>query len=98
MDMLFLVEYADVLSQSDKMLEEKLSKINSGVERFEFITQNAQPLSIKELALTGTDLIAAGVKPGPNMGEILKKMLDKVLDEPGSKYKRKLIGIFKDNG
>ena len=95
MDMLFLVEYADVLSQSDKMLEEKLSKINSGVERFEYITQNAQPLSIKELALTGSDLIAAGVKPGPNMGEILKKMLDKVLDEPEANTKENLLEYLK---
>ena len=95
MDMLFLVEYADVLSQSDKMLEEKLSKINSGVERFEYITQNAQPLSIKELALTGADLIAAGVKPGPNMGEILKKMLDKVLDEPEANTKENLLEYLK---
>lgn len=95
MDMLFLVEYADVLSQSDKMLEEKLSKINSGVEGFEYITQNAQPLSIKELALTGTDLIAAGVKPGPNMGEILKKMLDKVLDEPEANTKENLLEYLK---
>ena len=95
MDMLFLVEYADVLSQSDKMLEEKLSKINSGVERFEYITQNAQPLSIKELALTGADLIAAGVKTGPNMGEILKKMLDKVLDEPEANTKENLLEYLK---
>lgn len=95
MNMLFLVEYADVLSQSDKMLDEKLSKINSGVKRFEYIVENAQPLSVKDLAVTGSDLIAAGVKPGPKMGDILKNMLDKVLDEPEANTKENLLEYLK---
>lgn len=96
MEMLFLVQYADVLSQSDKMRDEKLSKINSGIKRFEYIIENQQPLSIKDLAVTGADLIAAGVKPGPNMGCILKNMLEKVLDEPDMNTKEKLLEYLKD--
>ena len=95
MNMLFLVEYADVLSQSDKMLDEKISKINSGVKRFEYIVENAQPLAVKDLAVTGADLIAAGVKPGPKMGDILKSMLDKVLDEPEANTKENLLKYMK---
>ena len=43
MDMLFLVEYADVLAQSDMQRDEKLAKIDAGVKRFEYIMANAQP-------------------------------------------------------
>lgn len=95
MDMLFLVEYADVLAQSDMQRDEKLAKIDAGVKRFEYIMANAQPLSIKDLAVTGSDLIAAGVKPGPKMGEILKAMLDKVLDEPELNTKDGLLNYLK---
>lgn len=99
MDMLFLVEYADVLAQSDMQRDEKLAKIDAGVKRFEYIMANAQPLSIKDLAVTGSDLIAAGVKPGPKMGEILKAMLDKVLDEPELNTKDGLLNYLKcENG
>ena len=97
MDMLFLVEYADVLAQSDMQRDEKLAKIDAGVKRFEYIMANAQPLSIKDLAVTGSDLIAAGVKPGPKMGEILKAMLDKVLDEPELNTKDGLLNYLKCN-
>lgn len=96
MNMLFLVEYADVLSQSSKMLDDKLSKINAGIKRFEYIMENAQPLSIKDLAVTGSDLIAAGMKPGPKMGDVLKKMLDMVLDEPETNTKEKLLEYLKN--
>lgn len=95
MPMLFLVEYADILAQSDKMRDEKLSKINAGVKRFEYIIENKHPLSIKDLAVTGADLIEAGVKPGPKMGDILKSMLDKVLDEPEMNTKEKLLEYMK---
>ena len=79
--------------------DEKLAKIDAGVKRFEYIMANAQPLSIKDLAVTGSDLIAAGVKPGPKMGEILKAMLDKVLDEPELNTKDGLLNYLKcENG
>ncbi len=39
-------------------------------------------LTLKQLAVTGKDLIAAGVKPGKEMGEILNRMLEEVLEHP----------------
>jgi len=39
-------------------------------------------LSVRELAVTGEDLKAAGFEPGKAMGEVLRQLLDEVLDEP----------------
>ncbi len=39
-------------------------------------------LDLKHLAVTGQDLIAAGVKPGKRLGEILKHLLEWVLEQP----------------
>jgi tRNA nucleotidyltransferase (CCA-adding enzyme) len=36
--------------------------------------------SLKNLAINGSDLIAAGVPQGPEMGQILRNLLEKVLD------------------
>ena len=41
------------------------------------------PLSLKELAVRGEDLIAAGVRPGPDVGEALHRLLEEVLEDPG---------------
>jgi len=39
-------------------------------------------LSLRELAVTGEDLKAAGVAAGKGMGDVLRRLLDEVLDEP----------------
>jgi tRNA nucleotidyltransferase (CCA-adding enzyme) len=40
------------------------------------------PLRLKDLAVTGDDLLAAGVRPGPDVGATLERLLDEVLDDP----------------
>jgi tRNA nucleotidyltransferase (CCA-adding enzyme) len=40
------------------------------------------PLVLKDLAVKGDDLIAAGVRPGPDVGEALARLLDEVLEDP----------------
>lgn len=48
-------------------------------------------LSLKELAVKGQDLIAAGVKPGKEMGEILHQLLEEVLEDPEDNQKEILL-------
>jgi tRNA nucleotidyltransferase (CCA-adding enzyme) len=40
------------------------------------------PLRLKDLAVTGADLLAAGVRPGPEVGATLERLLADVLDDP----------------
>jgi tRNA nucleotidyltransferase (CCA-adding enzyme) len=40
------------------------------------------PLTLQDLAVNGTDLIAAGVRPGPEVGETLARLLGEVLEDP----------------
>jgi hypothetical protein len=46
------------------------------------IEASRDPLTVRDLAVSGTELQAAGIKPGKAMGEILRQLLDEVLDEP----------------
>ena len=48
-------------------------------------------LDLKHLAVKGQDLIAAGVKPGRQLGEILNQMLDEVLEHPEKNEKEVLL-------
>jgi len=49
------------------------------------------PLALKDLAVKGDDLIAAGVRPGPDVGEVLKRLLGEVLDDPAKNTKEYLL-------
>ena len=46
---------------------------------------------IKDLKINGGDLIKLGIKPGPQMGEILQKLLDMVIEDPEKNNRQYLI-------
>ncbi len=49
------------------------------------------PLGLKDLAVKGDDLIAAGVRPGPDVGEALARLLEEVLEDPSRNTKEYLL-------
>ena len=53
--------------------------------------QNA--FSLKDLAVSGKDLIAMGVKPGKTLGIILNELLETVLDDPEQNTREALLII-----
>ena len=48
-------------------------------------------LRVKDLAVSGNDLLALGLKPGPAVGETLSRLLDFVLDEETPNEKEALL-------
>ena len=90
------VQKADMLAQSTYCREEKSERIRGVEACYQKIVEEKQCVSLKTLALTGRDLIQAGYKPGPGLGEILKKLLEHVLEEPSDNTKEKLMEIIKD--
>lgn len=48
-----------------------------------------------QLALTGDDLRAAGVPAGPDMGRLLGKLLEAVLDDPARNTRESLLAMLK---
>jgi len=53
-------------------------------------------LKVTDLAVNGNDLEKIGVKPGPEMGKILKSLLDMVLEDPLMNTKEKLLEAAKN--
>lgn len=80
--LLYYVNEADALAQSMFMREEKLQRLQDIRDLYKEIKGDNECMSLKSLAVKGADLITAGVKPGPGMGEILQKMLEDVIEEP----------------
>jgi len=51
------------------------------------------PLTLKDLAVTGDDLLQAGVRPGPDVGTTLTKLLSEVLEDPARNTKEYLLTV-----
>ncbi|HKC47526.1 MAG TPA: hypothetical protein VKB63_07990 [Gemmatimonadales bacterium] len=64
----------------------------------ESIRAARDPLSLKDLAVGGDDLIAAGVRPGPDIGEMLGRLLGEVLEDPRRNQRERLLERVRDIG
>ena len=79
---LFILKRADILGQSDYKRDEKLKLIEAFEKNRQNIIDKKQAVSIKELAVGGADIISLGVTRGPEIGEILQRLLDYVIENP----------------
>jgi tRNA nucleotidyltransferase (CCA-adding enzyme) len=77
---------------------------SEGGESLEALRQRAQaelarqpPLSIGQLAIGGQELMQIlNVPPGPLIGEVLRRLLDRVLDDPSSNTRERLAALARD--
>ena len=85
------VRRADVLAQSMYQREEKLKNLDEIEHLYEEITAAGQCVSLKDLAVTGRDLIAAGIAPGKEIGTKLNELLNLVIEDPSQNTKENLL-------
>ena len=87
---------ADILAQNPAMRQEKLEELEKLSLLYEQILEDQSCMSLKELAVTGKDLIAAGIEPGPGLGEILNRLLELVIERPECNTKEYLLSQLKE--
>jgi hypothetical protein len=62
-------------------------------DRIEALLARGKTPSMGNLAVKGADLIAMGIVPGPQMGIILRELLDAVVDDPALNTRERLLDI-----
>ncbi|MDD5993296.1 MAG: polynucleotide adenylyltransferase, partial [Clostridiales bacterium] len=65
-------------------------------ENYAQICRMGEAVNLKELAVTGKDLIEIGMKAGPGLGKVLEKLMLIVLDQPEKNDKEELLTLAKD--
>lgn len=85
------VRMADTLAQSEYLQEEKIQNIRDVRTCYEEILEKQECVSLKTLAVTGSDLIASGMKPGKEIGAVLNKLLEYVIEHPEANEKETLL-------
>ena len=73
------------------MRERKLKNLDDIEILYAKIKEAKQCVSLKELAVNGSDLIAIGIKPGKEIGEILNRLLEMVIEDPELNQKEILL-------
>ncbi len=76
------VKEADALAQSLYRRQEKMDYLEKIRAVYSRILERGDCISLKTLAVTGNDLIAAGVPKGKEIGGLLRKMFQDVVDVP----------------
>jgi len=91
---LLKVKKADFLAQSMYKREEKEEELKQLTAIYERIIEERNCVTLKDLAITGKDLINLGMKPGKQIGETLNRLLDAVIEEPEKNTREELLRLI----
>ena len=88
------MQKADLLAQSTYKREDKLARLSGVTETYQGILKRRRSDTISENAGSfRKDLINAGHPAGPELGDLLERLLDCVLKDPSLNTKEKLLEI-----
>lgn len=90
------VQLADTKAQSSYERRGKLENIIQIRELYRNALRNKECVTLKDLAVTGTDLINLGIAPGKELGTLLNELLDIVIEDPAWNQKGKLCDYVKE--
>ncbi len=97
---LFDLRLADMYGMHNQKIEYKYSAAIALLvelkDRIAVELEKNNALSLKDLAINGNDLIAAGFEKGKKLGIILNHLLDCVIEDPGMNTKEALLNIAKN--
>jgi tRNA nucleotidyltransferase (CCA-adding enzyme) len=83
------------ISQNSKVF--KSAEIERAENNIREILQEKPPVSLKDLAVNGKDLIKLGYKEGKELGKILKKLLEIIIGRPELNKKKILLKLLIEN-
>ena len=76
------VRMADVRAQSSYKRRAKIENILEMREIYRQILVEEECVTLRQMAVTGRDLMKLGMKPGKELGDMLNELLEMVIDAP----------------
>lgn len=95
MPFLFAVQRADIYGHKPELIPQMLCEVDRMEEGFRGIVARQECVSLKQLAVTGRDLLAVGYSSGPALGQTLRALLAEVLNEPEKNERETLLALAK---
>ena len=91
---LYCLRVADIKGSKNKD-QSKIDNVTFLISECHKIIAEKQPLTVKDLAINGNDLMELGIKQGVKMGQILNNLLEKVLENPELNDKEVLLNMIR---
>lgn len=91
---LLLVKRADNLSKAPETVAKSLQLLEEFEQIYKCVRDRGDCTSLKKLAVTGKDLIEAGIEPGEKLGQTLEFLLQEVLLDPDKNEKEVLLSLI----
>ena len=88
---LLILKRGDTEGQSDYQRAEKIQYLDDLKALYDEVILLDEAVTIKELKVTGKDVMDAGVKKGPKVGELLNHLLQLVLENPEKNTREYLL-------
>ena len=80
-----------LLEMKETLLPERSEEIRAIRETAGAIRSRGDCIRLKDLAVTGNDLIRAGIRPGPRLGRLLGTLFSHILEYPEENRKERLL-------
>lgn len=96
LELLIALKKADILGQNPQKKFERLFLINQFSKFLDEFDIESECITLKDLKINGADLIKMGIKPGPQMGQILNYCLTLVVNEELENNNEVLIEFVKN--
>lgn len=90
---LMVLRRADISAQAEQDNEVRFAKLVTLRCLAHDISVKNECFSLKDLAVNGRDLMDAGIASGPELGKILNRFLDAVIDAPEKNTKEDLLSL-----
>ena len=88
------VKRADGMGQDYELVKDRFVELEEMKAKAEEIVAQGQCLSLKDLSVNGKDVIAAGVVPGPEVGRVLNKLLERVMNGDAANQRQELLKLL----
>lgn len=89
------VKRADGMGQDHELVKDRIAELDKMWMEAEKIVTQGQCFSLKDLAVNGRDIIAAGIAPGPEVGRVLNRLLERVLIGEAPNEREILLGLLR---
>ncbi len=93
MPLLFEVYRADTSAKNPIYAKKKQKQLEEARILYQSVLDRGECVNLKEMNINGNDLIALGLKPGRQIGEVLAYLLDQVLINPELNHKDLLLNM-----
>ena len=91
MRQLLCIKRADVSAQTESLRRERLAQVDAAEKMLSEILRSRPVMTLRDLAINGSDLLELGLSPGPAVGRMLQTLLERTAEGRISNCRRELL-------